>query len=233
MLGRDRDVAQQERVRERLRDVRKALACAFTANKRPMNARFAADWQLVAAWARRDPNSPLVFHRNGIAIRRWRTACRPASSTSAAAPPPAGPRRQAPRNGASILDAARELGIRDAQDRQAVADARIERPVVASRAGRALVEQVVLPQRVDRLVARGGRQPAGRPIPRPTGWKPGSSVEGRPVPLCTRAGSRVSMRISTHNLIEAVELGALAHVTGRGYQETTLPMPIAASSSAR
>ena len=31
---------------------------------------------LVAALARRDPNSPLVFHRNGIAIRRWRTACR-------------------------------------------------------------------------------------------------------------------------------------------------------------
>ena len=28
----------QERVRERLRDLRKALACAFTANKRPMNA---------------------------------------------------------------------------------------------------------------------------------------------------------------------------------------------------
>ena len=28
--------------------------------------------------ARRDPNSPLVFHRNGIAIRRWRTAWRTA-----------------------------------------------------------------------------------------------------------------------------------------------------------
>ena len=28
----------QERVRERLRDLRKALACAFTANKRPINA---------------------------------------------------------------------------------------------------------------------------------------------------------------------------------------------------
>ena len=36
-------------------------------------------------------------------------------STIAAAPPPAGPRRQAPRNIASILDSARELGIRDAQ----------------------------------------------------------------------------------------------------------------------
>ena len=44
--------------------------------------------------------------------RRYRRlACRPASSTIAAAPPPAGPRRQAPRNIASILDAARELGI--------------------------------------------------------------------------------------------------------------------------
>ena len=31
-------------------------------------------------------------------------------------PQPAGPRRQAPRNVASILDSARELGIRDAQD---------------------------------------------------------------------------------------------------------------------
>ena len=41
-----------------------------------MSARFAADWRLVAAWARRDPNSPLVFHRNGIAIRPWRTAWR-------------------------------------------------------------------------------------------------------------------------------------------------------------
>ena len=43
-----------------------------------MSARFAADWRLVAALARRDPNSPLVFHRNGIAIRRWRTAWRAA-----------------------------------------------------------------------------------------------------------------------------------------------------------
>ena len=34
--------------------------------------------QLVAALARRDPNSPPVFHRNGIAIRRWRTAWRAA-----------------------------------------------------------------------------------------------------------------------------------------------------------
>ena len=63
------------------RDVRTALACAFTANKRPISARFAADWRLVAAWARRDPNSPLVFHRNGIAIRRWRTACRLSGAT--------------------------------------------------------------------------------------------------------------------------------------------------------
>ena len=36
---------------------------------------------MVAAWARRDPNSPLVFHRNGIAIRRWRTACRLSGAT--------------------------------------------------------------------------------------------------------------------------------------------------------
>ena len=35
---RDRDVAQQERVRKRRRDVRDALACAVAANKRPMNA---------------------------------------------------------------------------------------------------------------------------------------------------------------------------------------------------
>ena len=37
-IVRDRDVAQQERVRERLRDVREALACAVAARKRPMNA---------------------------------------------------------------------------------------------------------------------------------------------------------------------------------------------------
>ena len=43
-----------------------------------MSARFATDWRLVAALTRRDPNSPLVFHRNGIAIRRWRTAWRAA-----------------------------------------------------------------------------------------------------------------------------------------------------------
>ena len=47
--------------------------------------------------ARRDPDSPLVFHRDGIPVRRWahgvapvrRPACRPDSSTIAAAPPPA------------------------------------------------------------------------------------------------------------------------------------------------
>ena len=92
-----------------------------------MSARFAADWRLVAALARRDPNSPLVFHRNGIAIRRWRTAWRTACQAAgvptrflhdcrrtAARNPPA-PDAQAPRHVASILDAARELGIRDAQ----------------------------------------------------------------------------------------------------------------------
>ena len=51
------------------------------ADERPISARFAAAWRLVAAWARRDPNSPLVFHRNGIAIRRWRTACRLSGAT--------------------------------------------------------------------------------------------------------------------------------------------------------
>ena len=29
--------------------------------------------------ARRDPDSPLVFHRDGIPVRRWRTACRTAA----------------------------------------------------------------------------------------------------------------------------------------------------------
>ena len=99
----------------------------LTPNKRLMSARFAADWRLVAALARRDPNSPLVFHRNGIAIRRWRTAWRTACQAAgvptrflhdcrrtAARNPPA-PDAQAPRHVASILDAARELGIRDAQ----------------------------------------------------------------------------------------------------------------------
>ena len=33
---------------------------------------------LARRWARRDPDSPLVFHRDGITIRRWRTAWRTA-----------------------------------------------------------------------------------------------------------------------------------------------------------
>ena len=33
---------------------------------------------MVAALARRDPKSPLVFHRDGIPVRRWRTAWRTA-----------------------------------------------------------------------------------------------------------------------------------------------------------
>ena len=37
--------------------------------------------------ARRDLTSPLVFHHDGIPIRRGRPACRPASSTIVAAPP--------------------------------------------------------------------------------------------------------------------------------------------------
>ena len=37
-IVRDHAVAQQERVRERLRDLREALACAVAARKRPMNA---------------------------------------------------------------------------------------------------------------------------------------------------------------------------------------------------
>ena len=43
-----------------------------------MRSRLAVDSRLVAALARRNPNSPLVFHRNGIPIRRWRTAWRAA-----------------------------------------------------------------------------------------------------------------------------------------------------------
>ena len=48
--------------------------------------------------ARRDPDSPLVFHRDGIPVRRWRTAwrtacqtagCRLASFTIVGVPPPA------------------------------------------------------------------------------------------------------------------------------------------------
>ena len=86
MIVRDRDVAPQERVRERLRATcvkrwrapSQPIDGRLTPNKRLMSARFAADWRLVAALARRDPNSPRVFHRNGIAIRRWRTAWRTA-----------------------------------------------------------------------------------------------------------------------------------------------------------
>ena len=36
-IVRDRDVAPQERVRERRRDVREALACAVAVRKRPIN----------------------------------------------------------------------------------------------------------------------------------------------------------------------------------------------------
>ena len=98
-----------------------------TTDERPLNGRFAADERFVVALARRDPNSLRVFHRNGIPILRWRTAWRTALSGGRRADPlpprlpphrrpqPAGPRRQAPRNVASILDSARELGIRDAQ----------------------------------------------------------------------------------------------------------------------
>ena len=50
----------------------------YTTDERPLNGRFAADSRLVAALARRDPKSPLVFHRDGIPIRRWRTAWRTA-----------------------------------------------------------------------------------------------------------------------------------------------------------
>ena len=32
--------------------------------------------------ARRDPDSPLVFHRDGIPVRRWRTACRTACQSA-------------------------------------------------------------------------------------------------------------------------------------------------------
>ena len=50
----------------------------WRAPSQPINDRLAVDSRLVAALARRDPNSSLVFHRNGIPIRRWRTAWRTA-----------------------------------------------------------------------------------------------------------------------------------------------------------
>ena len=50
----------------------------YTTDERPLNGRFAADSRLVAALARRDSKSPLVFHRDGIPVRRWRTAWRTA-----------------------------------------------------------------------------------------------------------------------------------------------------------
>ena len=82
--------------------------------------------------ARRDPTSPLVFHCDGIPVRRWRTAWR--TACQAAGVPTRflhDCRRTAARNlirasvperinVASILDSARELGIRDAQPRQFV-----------------------------------------------------------------------------------------------------------------
>ena len=47
MIVRDRDVAQQERVPERLRNVREALACACavqeTTDERPLRGRLEAD----------------------------------------------------------------------------------------------------------------------------------------------------------------------------------------------
>ena len=68
-IVRDRDVAQQERVRERRRDWRDALACAVAANKRPISSRLAVDSRLVAALARRDPNNPHPPLAPGVAHR--------------------------------------------------------------------------------------------------------------------------------------------------------------------
>ena len=60
-----------------------------------MNAHYTAASRFVAALARRDPNSLRVFHRNGIPIRRWRTAWRTACQ-AAGVPSPLPPRLPAP-----------------------------------------------------------------------------------------------------------------------------------------
>ena len=69
-----------------------------TTDERPLNGRLAAASRFVAALARRDPNSLRVFHRNGVPIRRWRTAWRTACQVAGVpsslpprlpAPPPA------------------------------------------------------------------------------------------------------------------------------------------------
>ena len=77
-------------------------------------------WRAVIPIARRSSTataSPSAAGaRRGVPPVR-RPACRPAASTIPPhrRPQPASPRRQAPRNVASILEAARELGIRDVQ----------------------------------------------------------------------------------------------------------------------
>ena len=52
-----------------------------------MNAHYTAASRFVAALARRDPNSLRGFHRNGIPIRRWRTAWRTACQAAGCAEP--------------------------------------------------------------------------------------------------------------------------------------------------
>ena len=59
--------------------------------------------------ARRDPHSPLVFHRDGIPIRRWRTAWRTAC-TAAGVPNRAAQRRLTPPAGAALDAAKRHIG---------------------------------------------------------------------------------------------------------------------------
>ena len=58
-----------------------------TTDERPLHGRLAADERFVAALARRDLNSLRVFHRNGIPIRRWRTAWRTACQAAGCAEP--------------------------------------------------------------------------------------------------------------------------------------------------
>ena len=81
MIVRDRDVAQQERVRERLRDVREALACACAASKRP-----------ISGWSRR--------WRTVIPIARWSSTATASPSRPCRHPPPTGAaRRRRPSRG--------------------------------------------------------------------------------------------------------------------------------------
>ena len=55
---------------------REALGCPIAQPRVPISQPIAE--ALARRRARRDPDSPLVFHRDGIPIRRWRTAWRTA-----------------------------------------------------------------------------------------------------------------------------------------------------------